>query len=382
MGYQSHATGARIKQFNIMPLVGNGFDLQALQHFDLRPQTSYRDFFHFLRMNGVTSKNLIVSQMEELRDRRDLGPTGWSDVEYCISELAPKHSSTHVLESLNEIQEQFSSFLNHIINPQLLNSLNKQSRKNLWSIRSLSSLLGDIDRTANLQKITFGDLRENKNIYNFQFINFNYTPLLDNYLFLDSEQFEPKPHASGTNFIFNNNPRRLGVPEDDSWNFKTYNYLTMDIAHPHGHQSTPRSLLFGTDGDPEDHRERSLSKTYWSQAEMKYGHLFEDTDLFIIFGCSLGKTDSWWWNNIAKQLLSAEEGHQEESEEVKISSLMIYKWGDDEMISKTKVKNDFLDAAGITNKDQRKKIKSRIIPIPYTNDTKLHWLTLTPRTNG
>ena len=76
------------------------------------------------------------------------------------------------------------------------------------------------------------------------------------------------------------------------------------MVHPHGIQYTPRSLLFGIDSATGS--ARRLTKPYWAQNEIKYGDLFADTDLFIVFGCSLGETDGWWWRTIAKTLLQVD----------------------------------------------------------------------------
>ena len=81
-------------------------------------------------------------------------------------------------------------------------------------------------------------------------------------------------------------------------------YLLTDVVHPHGMQYVPRSLLFGVDAAEES--AGKLAKPYWAQNDTKFGDLFPETDLFIIFGCSLGESDGWWWRNIVDRLTRSE----------------------------------------------------------------------------
>ena len=74
-----------------------------------------------------------------------------------------------------------------------------------------------------------------------------------------------------------------------------------EIHHPHGVQSIPRSLLFGIDGTDQDASRGSthkFEKTFWAQTPRRYRKMIEETELFIIFGSSIGETDRWWWRHI------------------------------------------------------------------------------------
>lgn len=37
--------------------------------------------------------------------------------------------------------------------------------------------------------------------------------------------------------------------------------------------------------------------------QKRYENLFKTTSLFIIYGCSLGESDSWWWKRIFDRLI-------------------------------------------------------------------------------
>ena len=134
--------------------------------------------------------------------------------------------------------------------------------------------------------------------------SYNYTSLLDNYLYLDKNQFDPHYWSSADrNFFFFPDLKNSLVYPPTQWS----SYLVTDIIHPHGVQDVPRSILFGVD-IPDYNKgtspEKRLIKSYWAQYEVKYESYFNDTELFIIFGMSLAKTDGWWLDHIFDSILN------------------------------------------------------------------------------
>ena len=107
-----------------------------------------------------------------------------------------------------------------------------------------------------------------------------------------------------------------------------------DIVHPHGYQNIPRSMLFGVESDKYKNNwfAKRLVKSYWAQNDQKYQSFFDNTELFIIYGASLGITDSWWWKNIFDSILN------------KNSELIIYSHSNSD---KEDVKNRFINACQI-----------------------------------
>lgn len=200
---------------------------------------------------------------------------------------------------------------------------------------------------------------ENLELYNFVFVNFNYTSLLDDFIYLDQDQFRPLLYKSGDrNCTFHNNPRGVSPhrikPKDLS-----ASYLMTQVIHPHGQQSVPRSLLFGIDepadrGGNQDPRLR-LAKPFWAQNKARYEHLFEDTALFIIFGCSLGAVDRWWWRNVAEALRQPRDAHKNRKEcpfanhdECTYTPELIIYWynGGPDKLTEDQVRERFFDGAG------------------------------------
>lgn len=355
------------KQFNIMALVGNGFDIQVMQAYDASITTQYPNFYHFMKMNNAAPENLILREMERAMSEHK---PNWSDVEECVTSLADGHFPiTQIRSSLDDVRKLFSEFLNTVVSPSLLSRLSDDSQKHAWAKESLSRFLADIDDADELRKIPFGMRQANYDLYNFFFVNFNYTALLDNYIFLDSEQFDPLPHSTvDTNFVFNTDPKRLSG--NGSWNFESSGYVETQVVHPHGYQDIPRSLLFGTNGDglPRSPSAK-LAKTYWARVEQRYGHLFDDTHLFIVFGCSLGSTDSWWWKKIAAALEQAQVGK---------CALLLYWWNPSYATKLTvdEVRERFFECADV-EVDKHVVLTERICVVSYADGEDRVWLNST-----
>ncbi len=351
------------RQFNIMALVGNGFDIQVMSEYAQTTTTRYPDFYHFMKMKNVDASNLVLNEMEQaLHD----GKLNWSDIEACITSLATRRVPvSEIRSSLDEVRSCFSEFLNSVVSAPLLSRLSEDSQMNKWASRSASGFLADIANADDLRKIPFGMRKANYDLYNYYFVNFNYTSMLDDYIHMDPVQFDPVPHSTvDTNFWFNTDPKRLS---GDTWNFNSSSYVETQVVHPHGYQDIPRSILFGTNGDGNPRSDAAkLAKTYWARVDQRYGHLFADTDLFIVFGCSLGATDSWWWEHIAESLAAAGANKR---------ALLLYWWNGPSATKLTseEVLNLFFAGANVAEED-RVALTEKICVISYNDDDERVWL--------
>ena len=351
-------------QFNIMALVGNGFDIQVMNEYEQSTTTRYADFYHFMKMKNLSADNLVLREMEASLGG---GLANWSDVEACLAQLAAKRVPIEdIRTSLVDVRTCFSEFLNAVVSSSLLAQLSQDAEKNSWSLDTLSRFLWDVDDEAQLRKVPFGLLKSNYDTYNYYFVNFNYTSLLDNYLFMDSTQFDPLPYKTvDTNFTFHCDPRGF---DRSGWNFASSSYVEAQVVHPHGYQDIPRSLLFGVDldGDPRD-KNAKLAKPYWARADTRYAHLFSDTHVFVVFGSSLGATDSWWWQRIAQSLKDDQK-----------RALILYWWNPSDVFPDTaeEVADRFFGAANVTARDRRT-IRDQVVVVSYNEDTKRVWLNTT-----
>lgn len=353
---EGHIAGIR-EQHNIMIFIGNGFDISVLRKYrDDGLISSYSKFYDFLCYKGFDKDNLLYKKMKE--DKCN-GKENWSDFESSLGELLQSNTPAKLLEdALKEMQSMFLLFLNEIVTPGVLLKLNNDISKNEWGKRALSGFLGDLSR-EDYEKISFPEKTAHYHMYNYLFVNFNYTSLFDNYIYLDKYQFEPHPYKTvDTNFDFYPNPNgfiKKGMDEKTIWS----SFVMVDTIHPHGYQNIPRSLLFGIENSEytSNRMLKRFNKSYWVQSDPKYKSYFEDVKLFIIYGTSIGETDNWWWKNVYSCLLSGK------------SELIIYFYQINH-IEKESVKQMFIDACADNISDEEAgKVKEKIYVVLYNDES-------------
>lgn len=348
-------------QHNIMVMVGNGFDIAVLNKFgDKRmngKSTKYSDFFEYIAYFRLCdSSNSIYKKMkDDFADKKK----NWCDFENSVDELLQEKINEgkvdeipNLEKDLDEIQNAFSRFLNDIVTTDVILRLNDESKSNKWANTSLSKFLGDLNQK---NELNFAKETNYYDLFNFLFVNFNYTELLDNYIYLDKLQFDPHRHKTvDRNFTFYPNPN--GNLKDFNENTSWSSYVMTNIIHPHGVQNIPRSMIFGTELAEYDKSkvEKRLIKSYWAQDDLKYRRYFEETELFIIYGMSMSKTDSWWMNNVFDAL------KREQSE------LIIYNFEKD--VSDEDVKDRFLMACTYGKAIDIEKIKEKIFIVQLQNN--------------
>lgn len=160
-------------------------------------------------------------------------------------------------------------------------------------------------------------------------------------------------------FLFRNDPRGH-LYQGNTTDAGQSGYVLTDVVHPHGILSTPRSLLFGIDAEDDYDQTKDpynqLKKPYWAQSNVLYRNHFAQTELFVIFGCSLGESDGWWWRNISKAI------------KYQKSELIIYRRQEPTGHTIDSVKARFLDAAGIRG-SVRTELEARMQVILYEDST-------------
>ena len=355
-------------------LVGNGFDIQALNHLEVSTNTSYLSFYNFInwKYSNKINENLIVKKME---NDKKLGKNNWSDFENTIKDIIKSEyeneeeifSDEQYIDALTELQLYFSDFLNTLVTTEVLSSIDKLGeriddsefgvRKSL-PLYTLQFFLCDLSKEE-LSRIEFAKKVKHHNTIDFTFFNFNYTPLFDNYITLDKENFDPHMYKqSDNNFHF-----QLGSNEG------LYVKLKSRLFHPHGFQHTPRSMLFGFDnpnqvinnykGDLYTNSEvqkyvKYFLKPYWAENDKKYKQFIDEAELYIVFGHSIGESDKYWWKAIANKLSN------------QTAELVIYNFSyDDNEVVKKQVALHFLSMAGITEDEKIYKALERIFVINF-----------------
>jgi hypothetical protein len=371
------------QQHNIMALVGNGFDIQVLNFFESTHKTSYYDFYNFLVWQKIDDSNILFNQMKNMKNKYENDPEinhnlqNWSDFESGIISIFNDRRVRYadLEDSLEELRSYFSIFLNEVVTPEVNNNLGKHAQENSLANNTFQKFLGDLS-DDDMVKCEFPKKTDHYSLYNWQIFNFNFTSLLDNYMYLDRKQFNPEPHKTvDTNYLFYPNPRSVGDIRDMGNNGDTIwsSYIMSNVVHPHGYQNVPKSMLFGVNsqnqiGSVGGRGLNSFVKPYWAQNDLKYAHLFEDTDLYIIFGMSLGVTDQWWWRKIVDSLEKSD------------AELILYNHCRD--VSKASaevVKNRFLKSAGWFGAGKEKyNIINKIYVVNFDNNTPRYAFSMTP----
>lgn len=331
-----------MNDMKIVFMVGNGFDISTLNKFGQGITTRYKDFYnYYCRLNGDNRDNYIIKSMSVARDA---GKENWSDLEGYIGKyLKNGNQSEYAVERLKrdlfEVQKSFSSFLNSIVTDEVILSVSGYCYENQVAKYSYENFLADLSNNQYKQCI-FPSIVENHDRIKFEVINFNYTSLLDNYLFLDNEQFDPEPYTTSyNNFNLELNPNHYdNVKYEHHDPFVHINY---EIHHPHGNQDVPKSLLFGSEindvnGENIDaHDKRKVFvKSKMARCVEKYSEIFVGAKLFVIYGCSLGESDSWWWKSVLECIL------KERAEVV----IYIYENENDEDVKDRFIKNSYFNA--------------------------------------
>lgn len=345
------------KQHNIMVLVGNGFDIQVLRDYRQPVDSRYSSFYYHLKMRDFDSANRLLVHMEEALAR---GRENWSDIEAAVAAAVEggRHRPEDIFADLRAMQAQFAEFLQGVVPNRLLGDLGADAVANEWSIRSLAEFLRDIKDSETFKSMRFPtNTGAHYGLFNFLFVNFNYTTLLDNYVFLDQLQFSPRKWLTvDTNFSFKNDPGGHLHPRNAT-DAGQSGYVLTDVVHPHGVLSTPRSLLFGIDAEDDYDRGKSsfnqLKKPYWAQSNVLFRSHFAQTELFIIFGCSLGESDGWWWRNIVHAAINGD------------AEVIIYRRREVGLTVQS-VKDSFLSVAGFDGSTaDRANLESKLFVIVY-----------------
>ena len=357
-----------MKEHQIMVFIGNGFDISVLQKYGRGITTKYEFFYSFFKYKYSNSNNLLITYMEEAKSKNK---DNWGDFEAILAETlqslseSDKEKIDKLKEDLSEIQQAFSRFLNDIIDNDIISSISKANdiivkRNENCAKRTLKcSFLKDLSKEQ-YETMCFHNKFDNHESLKYVFINFNYTSLLDNYLYLNKEMFDPEPYrTSNNNIVLDLNPYKYqhsGFPDP------CMQLMPIDIFHPHGMQDVPKSLLFGIENknycDQRDYR-RVFVKSLWAQCQSKYHDKFSKTELFIIYGCSIGESDNWWWSRIYERLINKNP-----------AELIIYNYGNEnENVIKEKfIKNCCLGSSDI---EEANKAKKNIYVVNFGSDDEM-----------
>lgn len=257
---------------NILYIFGNGLDkAQGMA-------TSYPEFYEFLQ--GVKGSPLL----EELKKDINADKKLWSDMEEAFGLFTEKIKSE---SDFDQLYFELYDYLRAYLQSEDLNySPSERNKKQfLDDFLSYNKYLNDYDRgNFELFRTSIND----KDHSNMDVMTFNYTHTIETLL---SSKLEP-----GTTTFLEGNPFSLG-----------------QIIHVHGELNN--EIIVGVDNekqianeafkDSEDIKDILIK----NQSNSSMGYLrprvcenfIAKANLIILFGVSLGATDSRWWKLIGEQ---------------------------------------------------------------------------------
>ena len=378
--YTKQEFGGLDGQINIMALFGNGLDIQLMEYLKSPYRTSYQNFYNYLCYKNFSKDNIIFDKMTKDKEKNEKWPgskQNWSDFESglidIIKEIDEKDYSK-LNENFRQLQIEFSNFLNEIITPTMLAKLGKESSTKKLALNSFTKFLLDL-KGKDYDTLNFQTLVKENCLFNWRILNFNFTSMLDNIIHLDKDQFDPYSSKKLDGKIDFWQPSVIGSSEDL---LGTKAYLLTEIIHPHGYQNVPTSMLFGIDNvyqvdkkDEDKHKQNKeiedikfYLKTYWGQNTRRHKYYFKETNLFIIYGMSIGVSDHWWWSNILRTLLAKDTK----------AELIIYNYNRNNESDETTI-GKFIKIASngkFPEPEQMERLHKKIAVVQYDSETKLH----------
>ncbi len=272
-------------------LVGNGFDIK------LGLKTTYSDFYEYYLK--TSSNNLRISEFKKLLLDETKNTEKWSDLELALGEHLEVLSTAEDFDLLfDDIQDELAEYLIEV-QDQFRESIQSKTETQLAQIES--SLLKQLfapenhlrGRDATLLREFYKRVGTRPDYFNI--INFNYTNTIETLLRIstNSTEFENLTHSR---------------------NLRNTESKLNNLYHVHG--TTDENMVLGVDrkeqmGNDSFARNPDITSQFIKSecnlaqrhgVELKCQNLIINSDLIIIFGSSLGKTDELWWELIANQL--------------------------------------------------------------------------------
>ena len=280
---------------NILYLIGNGFDL----NLGLNTKLS-----HVIEniIDEETDNSEILKLKERLIKNKDLW---WSDFELQLGQ----HTKEFNPKTIDAYDNQYNYFVKKIKN------LFEKQEKRINYNKDNNFLIA---RTFMKQIITFYNylpdtskeivINSMKNIYNddniyYDFITFNYTSVLDNFV-------------KCTKDVFNKNDYSTPMP---IISLKAVIHTLGKIIHIHG--TLEDGLILGVDNIEQIANKRiskinsfipkiikqETIKALGRNTTIEAIELIDKSNIIIAFGLSLGITDKYWWNYIINWLMKDNE---------------------------------------------------------------------------
>jgi len=281
---------------NILYLIGNGFDL------NLGLKTKFSNIAEKI-IEEKTDDPDIKKLKKNIKRNKDLW---WSDFELQFGEYTESFSS----ETINSYDNQYNYIVKIIkelfeIQENLIdydNNMNNIAKSFMKYLTTFYDYLPPTDKQIILDSMNKMDV--NENLF-YDFITFNYTSVLDNFIKYSSLMYGDKQYSTQ-------------IPTTTPRNVK---HLIGKIIHLHG--TLADGLILGVDNE-EQIKNKQLAKNnafihkivkleiikiLGLNCAVEARKLINNSNIIIAFGLSIGLTDKYWWNYIFEWLVKDKNRH-------------------------------------------------------------------------
>lgn len=257
---------------NILFLIGNGFDK------NLNLPTSYSEFYDYY----LNKKDNSNPNVEKLKESISEGRDNWSDLEYQLGQYVSNLSEASEINQLHiDIKSNLIEYLK-LVTSNI--TFGETERKKFFNdLIAPETYLEPTDRTEIIA------IKNRESIKHIRVITFNYDFI-----------FEILSGYQGTTLKIAN----------------SYYDIT-NLVHIHG--TLDHGLILGVNSPEQFHNQPALSNSLIRNKFIKpdYNRITKDgkdalcqkmimnTDIFYMFGLSIGQTDKRWWEFICKRLKSS-----------------------------------------------------------------------------
>lgn len=273
--------------------IGNGFDLAN------GLSTSYIDFYnHILKENKekniLNKENIFLKEIKDFMEKDDdidvqEGESkyiDWSDFERALGAYTANLKDTDAgSKYLDDLQDVRDAFIDYITKQEEQFKIDKESARAMFNELSFHFYKGIRTHEENTIESYFKN--HNSGVYNFNFVNFNYTNTLNKVI-------------SQTSKITDSNSG-IYIAKSPIHVHRTLNTGTLLGVNDVSQIAKPD--IFEAD-DIRDIIKPEMQNYDDGTIVPKIDKLIAKTNIFVIYGMSMGITDKTWWDKIATQLIN------------------------------------------------------------------------------
>lgn len=266
---------------NTTYIIGNGFDM------NLGLKTRYQDFYDYYQNQSSPSE-----EVKQLKANIDRNKENWADLELALGEYTPNfkdpNSAIDVMVDLCKHLTEYLKLQSRFI-PQ---SNEKIKEEMLRCLANPNEFFLPADQEQ-IQSYYSNSLLAHSKI---TILSLNYTPSIER--ILDYKGNQP-----------------ISIDSNDSW--LGYGTKVHPVLHPHhtlngtiivglnDESQIANQTLLGDEKFKEYFIKPACNKMLSFRTEDQCSDVINNSDLFVVFGSSLGSTDKLWWQKIANRMVNS-----------------------------------------------------------------------------